>query len=628
MRLSIYRLAVNSLLLALLALLAGSSARAARPTDELLPADTKGYLSSTDVQAMVEQWNETNLGRMADDPKMQPFVEDLREQLRNERTEDRIDWAPTWDEVQAVARGEAALAVSHVKGQRPATIILIDVTNNGRAAADLLGKIFQRLARGARATWRQDQVQGAQLTTFNLPTSTKDPQRAPQVAYFIKENMLGAVDNAAVAREIMGRFSGEPRGALVSLAPYRKIMDRCQADAQATEAGPAQARWYFNPLEYAQARRVVEPEFLVSDGRDMIDVMENSGFGGFRGVGGLVHLVAGPYDVLHRIAVYAPPPYEQSMKMFETPNAGPFPPMDWLPASLATYTSGSWNLKTAIDNFAPFYDQTIGGGDVGAWESTLVSIRDDEEGPKVDMQKRVFDHLGGRATYVTDVVEPITPTSERSMMIGALTDAAAVQKALDDYYANDQLAEKRKIGDHRYWAIKPEEFEEEPRRGRGRAGAGAAQGPQLSGLAVFKDHLLIASHVGLLEDVLKAQGKNPLSEDPKYREVARHIEAELEKRSWSKYCIQQFVRSDVYFMPTYELTRMGQLPAAETMLGQLLDTVLDPGAGGQPRKQQVDGKKLPPYESVRHYLTPAGGLGVREEGEFEGWFLLDFILSK
>lgn len=619
------------------------AAQAAKPTDMLLPNTTKGYVASTDVQLMSKQWDQTQLGRMLDDPLMKPFLDDLEAQIRKDRTKDRIDWRLTWDDVRAIARGEAAAAYIHTVGKRPALAMLVNVTGNQPAAKGVLDRIFKSLV-SQRATWKQETVAGTQITIFTLPKDPKDKQRAAQTAYFIKEDMLVAVDDADVAKGILNRLATAAnataaKDTLASLPTYRQVMDRCQADAKQSEPATPHARWFVNPLEYAKARRLVDPKIFMSDKLDLIRVAENSGFGGVKGAGGYVHLRTGPYDFLHRIAVYAPPPFEKSLKMFETPNGGPYPPHKWLPADIASYTSGSWNLKTAIDNFGPMYDQTIGNGDNGVWLDTLKSIRDDKDGPKVDMEKRLFAHLGTRLTLVSDVAEPITTTSERRLTIAELTDAKSVTDALTDYYKNDALAKVKKVGEHSYWEIQPEDNGDDqlPQLNVVTPGAGGAvqnvAAPvgkiEPSAVAVAHGHLVVATHASLLTKVLGTQAAAALADDAEYGRVLQHIDAEMKKRELSKSAIQRFVRSDVAYRPTFELTKMDKLPVSQTLLGQLLNMVLEQGSGGKTRQQRVAGKLLPEYKAVQGYFTPSGGLGVREEGDtFQGWFLISFTLGK
>jgi hypothetical protein len=626
-------------LVAAFVLIQAERAQAAnKPTDQIFPNTTKGYLSAADTQALLDQWDETQLGKLVDDPLMKPFVDDLRDQIKKERSKDGIDWALTWDDVQELARGESAVALIHTPGKRPAIAMLVDVTGTQNGAVTVLNRIFQSLTAKA-ATWKKETVADRELTIFNLPRSAKDPHRPPQVAYFIKNNFVGAIDDAAVARKIMERMDANATDSLSSLANYQKVVKRCEADVALTKAKQPGARWFVQPVDYAQARRVIDPKFFMSDKIDMIRVMKNAGFAAIQAVGGYVHLRTGEYDLLNRMAVYAPPPYEKSMKMLDTPNSGPFPPFDWLPADVASYTSGGWDVRTAVNNIEALYDETVGNGDQGVWRDALRSIREDKEGPRIDMEKRLFPHLGTRLTRISDVRKPITTQSERNLMIIDLRDAKEVQAALEQYYAKDPLATKKKAGEHVYWEIEPEETDEEfdvpalqvqnPALAGGNQNvAGGVEKTEPSGLAVAHDKLLVASHVSLLSELLEGKPKQTLAEDPQYQRVSGLIKSEIEKRSWDKTCLWRFVRSEAAYEPTYELTRMGKLPLSKSMIGEAINMLAEPGPGGKPRKQKADGSKLPPYDKVSHYLTPFGGLGIREDGqEFQGWFFVSFGLS-
>jgi hypothetical protein len=73
------------------------------------------------------------------------------------------------------------------------------------------------------------------------------------------------------------------------------------------------------------------------------------------------------------------------------------------------------------------------------------------------------------------------------------------------------------------------------------------------------------------------------------------------------------------------LIRQGRMPEAETRMGKLLNNVLGDGKEGSVRKQEIDGSKLPDFETVRRYFGPGGMSVVSEE---EGWSLTGFTMSK
>ena len=56
---------------------------AAIPADQMLPATTKAYVSIPDADELERQFKVTQIGQLIADPVMQPFVEDLKEQLEN-----------------------------------------------------------------------------------------------------------------------------------------------------------------------------------------------------------------------------------------------------------------------------------------------------------------------------------------------------------------------------------------------------------------------------------------------------------------------------------------------------------------------------------------------------------------
>ena len=78
-------------------------------SDRLLPATTRGYVSVPDPSLAYEQWNKTQLGRLIDDPKMRPFVEDFRQQWKDRLSKSNRRLGLTLDDLRDVPGGEAAL---------------------------------------------------------------------------------------------------------------------------------------------------------------------------------------------------------------------------------------------------------------------------------------------------------------------------------------------------------------------------------------------------------------------------------------------------------------------------------------------------------------------------------------
>ncbi|HYW80692.1 MAG TPA: hypothetical protein VE890_14020, partial [Thermoguttaceae bacterium] len=90
-------------------------------------------------------------------------------------------------------------------------------------------------------------------------------------------------------------------------------------------------------------------------------------------------------------------------------------------------------------------------------------------------------------------------------------------------------------------------------------------------------------------------------------------------------CARTFNRTDENARATYELIRQGKMPESETVLGRLLNALLGGGQAGVDRLQRIDGKNLPPFDTVRRYMGPGGMVvGVEQEG----WFFKGILLNK
>jgi hypothetical protein len=86
-----------------------------------------------------------------------------------------------------------------------------------------------------------------------------------------------------------------------------------------------------------------------------------------------------------------------------------------------------------------------------------------------------------------------------------------------------------------------------------------------------------------------------------------------------------FTRTEDAYRPTYELVQQGRMPEAETLLAKLLNRMFGPEEEGELRSPFIDGSKLPPFESVRHYFGPAG---VFVHSEDDGWSVGGVLLKQ
>lgn len=631
------RKAIGALALTLFALIGGAVPSAWGAADALLPDSTRGFFCITDVKVLSEHWDKTQLGQLVKDPVMKPFVEDLRRQFDERWTGIRERLGLTLEDLQEVPGGEVAVAAIQPGPGKHASAIVVDITGHKSQADAVLKKVEASMTRqGAKR--RQVQSAGATLVVYDIPPRDAPgaPAGARQAIYFLRENLLVVCDDLAVMQGIVARLAGQKGSALVDVPAFQAVMKRCHKDAGKQVP---HIRWWVQPLGYmevvqaASAERSDRPRRR----RTMLDVFRKQGFDGIQGVGGYIDFAVEGSDIFHRTLVYAPKPHRLAMKMLVFPNAKEFAPQRWVPRDVAAYASFYADVPNAFDNFGPLFDELYGEGEPGFWNDTLQSLERDPDGPRINLRQELVAYLGPRISVLTDYQLPITTTSERLLFAIEVKNEDAVDRALTKLFKND--AEMRQhpepVPGHKrtIWEAVPHDASSVPSVTLDLppiGPAGAAKAPSREeqpllphqAMTVALGHLLIASHVDFLKKVLQqSDEKNSLGQTVEYRIV----EKALGKIAPEAHAAAIFNRTDETYRPTYELIRQGKMPESEMLLGRLLNTLLGPGPKGVPRKQEIEGSKMPEFDYVRRHLSPAGAVVISEE---DGWFIKGFMLGK
>ena len=681
------RTRIMALALAGIALAVGEhpAVPAAGPSETLLPNTTRGFFCVTSVKTLEEHWNKTQLGQLAKDPLMKPFIDDLRQQIDERWSDIHEKLGVTIEDLRQVASGELALAAVQTADGAPGIALLADVTGNQKKAKDLLARISKNLT-GAKAKQQSIQVEGVPVEFFTLPpdeylmlpkeaakpskVASKSPKakakpaepRDRYILYCLKDdNLLVGSTQREVIQGILARLGGKKGPSLSDVPSYRATMKRCADDAG--KAVP-QVRWYVQPLGYLEVARALRVETQSArKGTNIVEFFKEQGFDAIEGLGGLVDFSTDGCEVIHRTAVYAPGKYERSMKILSFPNRptpggakpeeDPFKPQRWVPADVAGYATFEFDVLKAFDNLDTLVDALFGKGEKGVWQDIVTQLEKDPHGPRINLRKELVEHLGSRVTVLTGCRVPVTTTSERILIAVEIKkdEEKPVADAVMKFYKNDNDMRRREFEGHVIWeSIPPEKDESEIPKpkvseippieidyGGAKKPVRPVRTPKGEG-ALFPNvavtaahgHLLVASHYDFLIKVLgkeeaRVKSGDTLADSIEYQQVTKVLDQFKAKAK----CARNFAKTDEQLRATYELIRQNKMPESETMLGRILNTVFGTGKKGVRRKQEIDGSKLPDYDFVRRYLGPGGFQAVTEEkGEFRGWFLKGFILPK
>lgn len=617
----------------------GGTSLAARPAENLFPNTTAGFVAVANWDDLKDHWRQTQWGKLAADPVMKPFEKDLRHQLQQRWKGIRERLGLTLEDLEGVPGGEVAIGLIRPAPNQAVTALVVDVTGHLPQANAMLEKVRVNLTKsGAKQT--KLAVGGTTVTQYDLPRRPHDDVDAPlrKSFYFLVGTLLGVADSLEIVQGILRRIPADQGDSLADVPAYQAVMKRAQTDAA---HGPKQIRWFMFPLNYAEAARTNTPERERRKGKSVVDIMRHQGFAAVQGVGGMADLATDGYELIHRTAVFAPPPYEKSMKMLSFPNGSDFKPQSWVPRDIATYTSFYADILNGFDNFGPMFDELFGEGEKGTWTEVLKGLRDQPDGPQVDLRNDLFVHLGRRVSMMSDYQLPITTTSERLLFAIEAVNTKPVAAAIEKLMKNDKTAKRREFQGHVIWEMVEEE---QPNIPKVNIGDIPSLTPTLdpskkkkteddepeqvrllphAAVTVANGHLLIASHLDFLLKVLRPiEDRETLARSLDYRVIT----ATLDQLGLKEQFLRTFSRTDEEYRPSYELLKQGKMPESETMLSRVANVLSGQGQKKKaPRQQQIDASKLPDYQVVRRYLGPAGNVGTSEA---KGWFFKGIMLSK
>lgn len=639
------RIALARIFSAILVLCSAAPAWAVHPTEALLPATTKGFVSTHDVDEVRTKFGETQLGEMVNDPVMKPFIDDLRKQIGVKLEKAGKKLGLKWEDMEGVYGGESTLALIQPDPKDKmshATVLIVDITGKAKEAQEMLAKVDKN-QKEQKAVRSELKVGSVTMTVYTQPLEAGE-KVAEQSFYFTKDDQLVISDHRKTSEGILGRFAGDAKDSLATVEAFKFSMARNIKEA----AGQRHhIRWFVEPIGYAEASRAAQGG-RKKRGTDLLKVLPAQGFTAFQGIGGYVFFATGKEEILHRSFVYAPAvkrdpakaaikdKYDLAMRMMNFPNGNNLEVQPWVLSDVGGYLTFNWKMQDAFKYSETLVDALA--GDKGVFDEIWLSLKNDPNGPKIDIYAGLVDQLGERASLLTDVTVPIHLKSERQMMFFEVKNPAIVAATVEKAFKDDPQAKKRIFRGQTIWEIQQEDTlasetelviegagfvstKEAPKR-KGED-EDEEEEPALPNMAVtvFEGHLVVSTHVDFIEDLVRrAKDPNNLAS----MEDFKRVQAALTARGMGVESFRYFNRSDETFRGTYELLKRGKLPEAESMMARILNGLLAEDED-QVRKPEIDGSKLPDFELVKKYLGPGG---IYAQSEDEGWYVVGTLLKK
>jgi hypothetical protein len=627
----------------------GATAAGFAASERVFPDTTLAWLSIPDPQGLRERFDRSPYGQLIADPVMEAFVDGLTKQIEENGRQRLSKLGLTLDDLAAIVGGEIAAAAIQPPEGRLATVLVVDTTGHEQEARELIETLGKRLVE-RKATPVVMPGAPAALTVYQLPPLEDERlARAPRdrrVAFALADSALVVGDDALQVGQAFAVLAEGRADNLSTLEAFQAVERRCGKHVTAA-ADPI--RWFVKPLPFAAAWREANPPLEKRKGPDYVEILGRQGFDAVQAAGGLLAFSEGPHSLRHASLVYAPPlegrdpdavdRYDLAARMLRFPNVADLDPPDWVPRDAGGWTSLQWDLQTAFTAAETLVDDVV--GDTGVYDDVIASLKEDPDGPQIDVEQDLVAGLDGRITLITDHVEPIGTDAERIVIALRCSDEARVAATIAKVMDADGDMQKIELGGQTAWelvdrshaipklevetpggAITHADDEDEGSRRRQRLREKEEKLLPHSTVTVARGHLLIASHRDILERVLVAEGGDErLSESADYEAIA----AELTRFTAGDVAARSFGREDESIRPAYELLRSGSMPTSKSVFGQILNGLLGDGKPGTVREQKIDGSTLPEFELVRKYF---GTVGTCFEAVPEGWCLGGVVLPR
>ena len=612
---------------------------------ELLPGSVAGLVRIPNLPQLSEGWAKTNIGLLLQDKAMQPYLESQKDRAIGylENISSKVGLKAK--DLQDISSGEVVFGwLPFAKDtRRPFALCVIADIRGRKEKAENAATIIEKDL--LEAGWERSDLKhrGHSIRVYN--NRPKPGQlKVEQIAILINDTRIIAADRDSVVTDILDVLDGKSTVTPISQEEDFKIVMGRSSEAIAkpvkTGGGMISGEWFARPF---QMGRIIRESLEVDRGNDVdiLNLLENQGFDAIKAVGGILAIAGDPYDILHRGYILAPPvtdqpsKYELAAKMLQFPNAPLAAIPSWIHSETASFSRMNIKIEEAFWASESLINEAL-GDDI--FRDIIDGIRDDEDGPQIDIAKDVLPNLDDQVVILTDNTTPIDVGSERMLVAVKIRDAATIKEVIRKAMEVEPDAKQiESVEGSTIWQVERggagDDFDEDLFNDLdlGFDEEVVEEAPPLldnwaiatvdQGAGSDAPYLIFSNHSDLIIEVAKRIKEENLpglaEEDSIKRVVAAHQDLGCNTPS-----LDRCVRLKLALRAKYELLKMGKLKESGSILASFYRRFLETEAtkGVDP----ADISKLPALEEIEKYF-PDGGSFV--ETTEDGWALTSFLLK-
>ena len=407
------------------------------PAIELLPGSLAGLVRIPNLPKFCDAWSKTHIGQLLDDESMQPYIDSQRDRAIDylESFGSKVGLRP--QDLYDIASGEVVVAWLPFENdkRRPFALCVVADIRGLRAEADeAVAKIDNDLKAGG---WERMDAQHRDQTILVYNNKPKPGQlKVEQIAISLDDTRIIASDRDSVVTDLLDAIAGDPKSSSISIDDdFKTVLTRSgQAIREPVKEGGGiiSGEWFARPF---QMGRIVRESLEIDRGNDVdiLKLLENQGFDALKAAGGVFAIAGNRYDILHRGFILAPPTtsepskYEQAARMLQFPNLPISGIPSWVHSEAASFNRVNLKIEDAFWASETLINEALGDE---IFRDIIDGIRDDEDGPQIDIAKNVLPNLDDQLIVITDNTTPTDLQSERMLVAIRVRNAEAIKSAI------------------------------------------------------------------------------------------------------------------------------------------------------------------------------------------------------
>ena len=275
----------------------------------------------------------------------------------------------TWSDLQAMSSGEVAIIWLPGSEGGIDVAMLFDVSD-AQSADATIHVITKRLTNGGYA------LKSNRLKSFTLDEYVHSDGDQKFLARS-KNLVVISRQREAIATVCDSQHS------LASNSALKRIVKDFEFDKQSQDGGSVV--WMVRPWDFVEASKQQPANFALAKAQ---------GFDAFDAIGG--HLRFSPNDaervVQYRMIVHRGGPLRNSAVALQ-PKPVKLTAANWMSEAFDEIQVFGFDPASVLEGYGSWFDATEGEGEFGIFDLVLEEIRDEPDGPQVDMRTEVFDQM-------------------------------------------------------------------------------------------------------------------------------------------------------------------------------------------------------------------------------------------